>query len=157
MRRTLVFGIGLALLASLALVSTAMAQATTPVVQGMAQKELIKTLRSAHRLLVAADHDYDGHRAKAAKEVHNALKELGYQHKKVQPASTPANGAVVAPKAGRTGQPRVHEPQANSDAQLLEAKGLLQGALTQLTGKHPTATAKVKAAIAEINTALSIK
>ena len=51
----------------------------------------------------------------------------------------------------------MHEPQATSDAQLREAQQLLQGALTQLNGKHPKATANVKAAIAEINMALAIK
>ena len=145
-----------------AVASSALAQATVPTES--AHAELIQTLRSAHRLLVRADHDYDGHRAKAAEEVRKALKELGYQHKKVQPASGqavgtvgPAAGTVAPVKVAHTGQPKVHEPQANSDAQLKQALQLLQGALPQMTGKHPKATVNVNAAVVEINTALGIK
>jgi hypothetical protein len=134
--------------------STVMAQ-TTPPAKSAAHAELIKTLRSAHKLLAQADRDYDGHRAKAAEEVHKALKELGYHHKKAQSASTPKNGAAA--KVAHAAAPKVHEPQATSDAQLRQAQQILQGALTQMSGKHPKATANVKAAIAEINTALAIK
>ena len=115
---------------------------------------LIKTLRQAHELLINADHDYDGHRAKAAEEVHNALKELGHHPKK---ANT-GNGAATKPKAAKTGGGKTHESQATSDAQLQQALQLLQGTLTHLnSGKHPKAAAKVKAAITELNTALKIK
>ena len=113
--------------------------------------------RSARRLLVAADHDYNGHRAKAAHEVTQALKELGYHPKKHSIGFTRQNGALVAAKAARTAQARVHEPQATSDAQLQQAQQLLQGALTRLTSTHPKATANVQTAITEINTALAIK
>jgi hypothetical protein len=160
MRRKLFCGTGwsiLALLAGLAQVSTAMAQTTNAAVKESARAELIQTLRSAHKLLVTADHDYDGHRAKAAEEVHKALKELGYHHKKAQPGSPTANGAAVPPKAAHTGEPKMHQPQATSDAQLQQAQQLLQGVLTQLTGKHPKANVNVKTAIAEINTALAVK
>jgi hypothetical protein len=160
MRRKLFCGTGLsifALLAGLAQVSTAMAQTGPAAAKQSAHAELIQTLRSAHRLLVAADHDYDGHRAKAAEEVHKALKELGYHHKKAQTGTTPTNGEAVPPKAAQAGQPRVHQPQATSDAQLRQAQQLLQGVLTQLTAKHPKANVNVKTAITEINTALAIK
>ncbi len=156
MRRHLSCAIGLAISMFVAgWASMALAQATPGT--ETAHAELIKTLRTAHRLLVRADHDYDGHRAKAAEEVHKALKELGYQHKKAQPGSPAANGTVASPKAAKTGQAKMHEPQANSDVQLREALQLLQGALTQMKGRHPKATANVKAALVEINTALAIK
>ena len=151
MRRNLNCVIGLLISMFFAgLASTASAQET-------ANAELIKTLASAHMLLVSADYDYNGHRAKAAKEVHNTLEELGYHHKKAKSGLTPNNGVVVSPKAAHAGQQKIHEPQATSDAQMREAQQLLQGALTQLNGKHPNATANVKAAIAEINMALAIK
>ena len=136
------------------LASTTWAQATP--VKESPHAEVIKILRHAHRLLVIADHDYDGHRAKAAAEVHKALKELGYHHPKAQPAKPAANGTVVPPHAG---QPKVHEAQATSDQQLREASAHLEKALNRLTstGKHPKATANVRAAIAEIKTALKIK
>ena len=48
--------------------------------KALATTEVINTLKSAERLLVTADHDYDGHRALAAEEVHRALAELGHRH-----------------------------------------------------------------------------
>ena len=121
--------------------------ASTAAAQSPAHAELIKTLRHAHRLLIEADHDYNGHRVAAAQEVRKALKELGYTHKKGQPGAA----------AGK-GKAKMHEPQANSDAQVREALQLLQGAVAHINGnKHPKATAHVAAAIKEINTALAIK
>ena len=156
MRRNTSCIIGLLILMFFAgVASAALAQAIPA--KGTANAELIETLRSAHRLLVSADYDYEGHRAKAAKEVRNTLEELGRHHKKAKPGLTPNKGAVVPPKAAHVSQEKVHEPQATSDAQLREAQQLLQGALTQLNVKHPNATANVKAAIAEINMALAIK
>jgi hypothetical protein len=138
------------------LASTALAQTTSAKQTSHAQ--LVETLKSAQRLLVSANHDYDGHRAKAAQEVHNALKGLSYHHhKKVQSGVTPNNGTAIPPKAAQASQQKVHEPQATSDAQLREAQQLLQGALTQLNGNHPKTATNVKAAIAEINMALAIK
>jgi len=156
MCRNLLRGISLwfAFLAGLALVSPAVAQTTEgPALP--AQAEVVKALRLAHKLLVEADHDYDGHRAKAAEEVHKALKDLGYRHKKPLPGSPLANG-TAAPKT-HSGQPAVHEPQANSDAQLRQAQEILQGVSKQLGSNHPKAAANVNAAIGEINTALSIR
>jgi hypothetical protein len=145
-----------AILLGLVLETAASAQAASPVKQ-TARAQLIATLRSARRLLVAADRDYHGHRAKAAHEVTQALRELGFHPKKPQSGSPAQNGALVAAKAARTAQARTHEPQATSDAQLQQAQQLLQGALTQLTSTHPKATANVQTAITEITTALTIK
>jgi hypothetical protein len=124
-----------------------------------AELSLIETLRHAHRLLVHADHDYDGHRAKAAEEVHKALIDLGYGGKKALPALilTPTTGVVVPLQAVPSGRPKVREPQGTSDAQLHEAGELLKGALAQLNGTHPKATANIEAAIREIRIALKLK
>ncbi len=155
MRRNLscVLGLSIAIVFS-GLAASALAQTTLP-----AHPELIETLRHAHRLLVHADHDYDGHRAKAAEEVHKALIDLGYRAKKSQPALalTRATGGVAAPQVVQSGQPKVHEPQASSDAQLHEARELLKGALAQMNGTHPKATANIEAAVREIRIALKLK
>ena len=89
MRRNLLLGTGslIVFLVGLATTSTAVAQTQKAAGVAPAQAEAIKALRSAHKLLAEADHDYDGHRAKAAKEVHKALKELGFQPKKAQAAA----------------------------------------------------------------------
>ena len=156
MRRNMSCIIGLLFVMLFAgLASAALAKAVPA--KGTANAELIQTLKSAHRLLVSADYDYEGHRAKAAKDVRNTLEELGHHHKKAQPGLTPNKGGVVPPKVAHASQEKMHEPQATSDAQLREAQQLLQGALTQLNVRHPQATANVKAAITEINMALAIK
>ena len=163
------FGILLSIFAALfgfGLVSTVVAQTVTPpVVKGsgknLAHATIMGELRTAHKLLAEADRDYDGHRAKAAEEVHNALKELGYHHhhhpKTVQPGAATPEGTVATTKVAPVRAAATHEPQANSDTQLRQAQQVLQGVLTQLNSSHHKAAAKVNAAIAEINTALSIK
>ena len=155
MRRHLTFAIRLSILFLFAGASIATSQ--TAVVVESPHAELIQTLRAAHSLLVHADHDYDGHRAKAAEEVHKALRELGYEHKSVKAATTPESGVVIPPQTVVTGQPKVHEPQANSDIQLRKARRLLEGALTQLPEKHVRAAENVHAAIREIRMALKDK
>jgi hypothetical protein len=153
MRRNLLRGIGssFVFLVGLAAVSAVVAQ-TTP---GENVPAVVTNLRSAHKLLAEADRDYEGHRAKAAEEIHNALRELGYRPKKAPPGSA-ANPGTVAPKTP-SGQAPVHEPQANSDAQLRQALEILQGVSQQLGNGQPKVAAKVKAAIGEINTALGIR
>jgi len=144
MRLNWTFGIGvLTLLFGFAVGSTTSAQ-----VVPTTKAELIQELRSAHKLLAEADRDYDGHRAKAAAEVHKAIKELEGKHagKKPHPGST----AKVKPAKA----PAVHEPQATSDSQLQQAQAILQGVQTE---NYPKVTANVTAAITEINTALKIK
>jgi hypothetical protein len=122
--------------------------------KAVAVTEVINTLRTAHQLLTAADHDYDGHRALAAREVHKALKELGHRQTNAQ---TGAAGTAGTKKAATVGQTKGNESQANSDAQLRQAQQLLQGVLPQFGTRHPKAAGNVKAAIGQINAALAIK
>jgi hypothetical protein len=131
--------------------------AQAALVKAPTHAELIETLKKAHSLLVNADHDYDGHRAKAAEEVRKALEDLGDRPKKARATVAPTIGGVVAAVPVRAAQPKMHEPQAASDAQLREAEALLEGALAHLNGKHPNAHKNVRAAIAEIKVALAIK
>ncbi len=146
------------LLAGLA--SNALAQAA-PATQ-TPEGTIIGSLRGAHRLLVHADHDYQGHRDKAADEVKEALRDLGYHHKKAEPSTIPNGGTAVSPKPAQTDQPKANEPQPNSDAQMGEAEKLLQRALTLLkkqpsTTRNERATAKTTKAITEVETALAIR
>jgi hypothetical protein len=150
------------LLGGLSLTSIASAQTTPKVVASQpANSQLVGTLKSAHMLLAQANRDYDGHRAAAAQEVRKAMKDLGYQHnhKKGQTGSTPVAGATTAVKKAAHAQQQaaVHEPQANSDAQLRKAQQILQGAVTQLGASHPKAAANLKTAIAEIDKALAVR
>ena len=121
----------------------------------------LATLHAAKKLLVSADHDYKGHRAKAVHEVTEAIHELEYHHK--------AAGTTGVKHAAATGSttPRVHangggqqhaklrEPQANSDQQLQAAMALLQKAAAGLnSGNHPKALGHVNAAIESLQLAL---
>jgi hypothetical protein len=149
----------LALVVSFAAASTAAAQsAPQPGAKKLEKAELISELRSAHKLLAEADRDYDGHRAKAAEEIHKAIRELrGKQHAKAAEAGSAPAAAVVVTKPPKAKHAGAHEPQADSDAQLSKALAILAGVQAELTAHHPKASANVLAAIAEINTALRIK
>jgi hypothetical protein len=107
---------------------------------------IVAQLHAAHELLSTADHDYDGHRAKAAEEIHLAIKEIVGKHT-TKPMVKKAGGAKEAH----------HEAQATSDEQLQKALGILQNVSGEMTTKHPKAAANVTNAIAEIKTALKIK
>ena len=167
MCRNLFSGLGLSItfvLAGLMFDSPAVArQAKRQVNKGAAKAiataEVVNAWKSAHQLLVVADHDYDGHRALAAREVHKALMELGH---KQSDAVTGAVGAANPSAAGQkkaslTSQAKGNESQANSDAQLRQAQQLLQGVLPQFGTRHSKAASNVKAAIGQINAALAIK
>jgi len=122
--------------------------ATTPT----ANSQLVQALKSARTLLATANRDYNGHRAAAAQEVRKAMAALGYRPKKAQTGSTvnPNRGAAA-------GQAAIRTSQVNSDAQLSQARQILQGALVQTNVSRPKASAHLKAAIVHINAALSIK
>jgi hypothetical protein len=139
-----------------------------------------EALHWAHKLLAEADHDYDGHRARAAHEVHLALEELGAHHshpavassgttatqataaaRHVTGSATPA--AHVTPAATATaahvgaGTLGGHESQAKSDAQLRRAREILRMASAEISARHPRAHVHVREAIGEIDRALSLK
>ena len=90
-------------------------------------------LIKAYGNLEMADHDYDGHRADAMKEVEAAGKELGIKIR---------------------GEGKGREKQGVSDEQLRIARGLLEEARGELHGKP---LSHVDKAIHQINVALKIK
>lgn len=128
---------------------------------------VIAELHAAKALLEKADHDYEGHRAKAAHEISAAIHELSANHKKkpgtgkAQAKPQNPNGKKAAAgakgKGSGKGKGKLKEPQAVSDAQLKEAQKLLANALTKMPASHPKAVENIKAAIAELTTALKIK
>ena len=158
MRRSVICIVGLSISIFFAgLASSLTAQAVT--VKPPTHLDVIETLKKAHGLLVHADHDYDGHRAKAAEEVHKALEDLGdHPAKKATRVLVPTAGGVVAVTPVHPAQPKMTEPQAASDAQVHEAKELLEAALKDLSSsKHPNAHKNVKEAIHQITLALERK
>ena len=97
----------------------------------------IDGLRKAYLNLVAGNHDYKGHRAKALKHVEAAGQALGLN---------------IA------GDGKAHSQQKNSDTDLNAAKAALQSVLEiAKTQGQPQLEKNVTAAIKEIDTALKIK
>ena len=96
----------------------------------------IQTLRQAYSLLEAADHDYQGHRAKAMHHIATACRVLGSSEK---------------------GDGHGEEAQTQSDGQLQQAQSLLQGVESTIAASNAHAGKQVTEAIAELTTALSIK
>jgi hypothetical protein len=91
----------------------------------------------AYRLLEKADHDYEGHRVSAMKEVEAAGKLLGITLK---------------------GDLEKRETQWKSDKQLAEAHKLLRHAHGKLEAKdRELAGVHVEAAVKELNVALKVK
>jgi hypothetical protein len=112
-----------------------------------ADQGLISHLRTAHAKLQQADHDYQGHRARAVGHIVSALRHLGA-------GSLPL--ASIAPGTGQL-------PQAQSDSLLRDALSRLNTVEGQLTSRttfvahHVNARNSVAAAMGELNTALSIR
>jgi hypothetical protein len=91
-------------------------------------------LTQAYSALFSADHDYNGNRVRAMKQIEIAAKILGVT---------------------LSGDGRVKEQQVASDQQLRTAQGLLQQALA--AGLRPKPQEHVEKALAFLTTALSIK
>jgi hypothetical protein len=124
---------------------------------GHKHDELLKALHHAHEKLVHADHDYDGHRAKAAHLVMEAIHKL-----KPPPAATtgtPASAPKTAqlPKSPAAPGQTPTMSQAESDQHLQQASEILTKVQPHVQEHHAEAGAHLKDAIAEIATALSIK
>ena len=110
-------------------------------------------LHQAFSVLAQADHDYQGHRAAAMKEIHLALKSLNVKSAGKRTGGHNVNHTPHATaKKGGTGNGT--ESQSVSDAQLQSAQSILQqvsGEVSGVTLQH------VSAALSQLSTALSIR
>jgi hypothetical protein len=113
---------------------------------------VLATLHQVHTLLETADHDYDGHRAKASEEVKHAIHELGGSHHH----NTAIHAAIHIAGAVANGGNKMKMPQAQSDAQLKQAAQLLSTLGGHVPNTHKAAT-HLQHAANEISTALQIK
>lgn len=127
---------------------------------GVTPTDPISLMKQALVLLEQADHDYDGHRAAAIKNIHLAVRELGKKHHKKGKAinTVPAVQIppVAPPSAPKAKKPPAHlkEPQAVSDAQLHQAQDLLVKAGA---GMSDLPLQYLNAAVSELHTALLIR
>ncbi len=137
MRQTIVSFIGCSLIVGLAgavprsATFVAVPAAFAPTISP--QSQVMHALKAAHKLLSEADHDYQGHRHLAAEEVHKAIDELGHHHHKsaIVTGSTASGALIAMPKnAAHSAPGKMHEAQAVSDGQLVQAQQLLERTLT---------------------------
>jgi hypothetical protein len=111
----------------------------------------VSLLVNAHAILAHADHDYDGHRAMAMKEIQAAIHDLaGTAHVKTR-THTHVRYYRYHPTRTSNKEP---ENQNASDYQVRTAENLLEQASTGLSGD---AYQHVTSAIAQLNTALSVR
>ena len=109
-----------------------------------ADSQLIKQLETIRANLNKADHDYEGHRATAVREITHAIHFLQHGEKHPKPAEHFKAGAHK-------------EPQALSDAQLKQSLAALQSLKIPL-GKHQTEVeAALQKAMSSLKIALKVK
>lgn len=114
--------------------------------------EVVTGLHEAKLLLDTADRDYDGHRASAVGHVKSVIEDL-----------TPLLGnkkVVTAAKKTETGPSPSTTPgltQAQSDAQLKQAREMIAELSGHIPPKHGFSVEHVKKAIAELDIALKVK
>jgi len=132
---------------------------------------LLGELKEVGQLLAKANHDYQGHRAEALKQVKMAAHALHPHHRTKANANTgtgTSNSLQPAPTKTLVGQPgqakqnAQAEPQTVSDSQLKQAHDKLNGIAGQMGGqsgnvRHTKALQHIQAAIKELETALAIR
>jgi hypothetical protein len=116
----------------------------------------VAELNTTIKLLQAADHDYQGHRAQAVHDIHQAIHAL---HPTANNNKSSAKGKQVTAKGKNLakGQGANKEPQAVSDAQLKQAIVQLNTVQGQLKAGPPSALNSVQAAVKQLQIALTIK
>ncbi len=125
---------------------------------GGASVNPIPLLKQALSLLEKADHDYDGHRVAAIKDIRGILHALANptngQANSTPGVRQPPNGLPRVGRNKQRPQRNPQEPQAASDALMNQAKDLLvqaSGGLTDIPLQ------RVNEAISQIYTALQIR
>ena len=121
----------------------------------------VSELNTTIKLLQAADHDYQGHRAQAVHDIHQAIHALHptANHNKSSATGGKVTGKTVTAKGKNLskGQGANKEPQAVSDAQLKQAIAQLNTVQGQLKAAPPAALNSIQAAVKQLQVALTIK
>jgi hypothetical protein len=117
---------------------------------GAGGEKVVKALHHAKHLLAEANHDYDGHRAKAARDVAEAIHELSHGHKH---HTAKHHTGMMGSKGGK----KSGEAQKKSDHELEEALKILNEAKTQLHHEHhKKALHHVEEAIKQLHMAVRV-
>jgi hypothetical protein len=109
-------------------------KSTTQAPTGSVTHEIIAELKSAHKYLEMANHDYKGHRAKASHDIMQAIHELEKHHHHHHKHAL-KTAAVPYPHPQHHHHLNGHtEPQAQSDAQVKIAGEILKRVHSQVSG-----------------------
>jgi hypothetical protein len=164
-RRTFFFGI--ALCASYLFTQATVSSAVAPAVKSGAKSSEVVELHKAKGLLEKADHDYDGHRVKAIRDIDEAIHTLHHAGKggKREEKREEKPGEKKEEKPGEKKEGGGKEPQKKSDHELREAMKILEEVEKQLHanhakggGEHHAKAAKdVKHAIEQLADALKVR
>jgi hypothetical protein len=149
------------ILTGFALCSTAGTAAQTPKLKAanLPAAQVVMQLKAIRTLLQGANHDYEGHRAKAVHEVTRSIHLL--EGTPLPKVAKVAKKTSTGGGAGVGGVGGVHEAQAASDMQLKQALTGLQTLQAQFNGSTTGVNGEVNTAlttaIAELETALKIR
>jgi hypothetical protein len=113
----------------------------------------ISLLHDAHRLVAGAHFAYDGHRAKALKEIDRAVRELAPPKPPTTNTQTTTHHTTTHVTTMGQRPPAPQPTQAEADTKLREAIVLLNRAHGRIT-ENPQAAEDVGAAITELKAAL---
>jgi hypothetical protein len=136
-------------------------------------RAIVSRLRSVHANLARIDHDYQGHRARAAQQVSMAIRQLS--HRSMYYRGSGFNSGMnngqgmgmgmrrMGGNGGGGGRGGMRMSQAQSDARMSQALRTLQGIGMQLNNQgnstmgHGRASGHIQYAIHELNVALSVR
>jgi len=156
-----IVAVSVLLAASSGLVAAQVTRGARAEVRTAADSAEVAALKPAFDTLLTADHDYQGHRVKAMREIAQACRLLGTDilppdfEERVKERK--AEGGAATKPATRPAKPEP-EGQSNSDDQLTHAKGIVQQVLSSIpAGTQPKVVERLQNAVSELTTALSIK
>lgn len=128
----------------------------------------VAALKPAFNTLLGADHDYDGHRVKAMRDIAQACRLLGTDilppdfEERIKERKAAATEPATQPTTQPTTRPghggKEPEAQSTSDSQLKSAQATVQQVLGGIpAGTQPRVVERLTDAVSELNTALGIK
>lgn len=133
---------------------------------------IVSRLRSVHTSLARLDHDYQGHRVKAMRQIAQAIRQVSHGYYSGYSSTRFASGmsnpmfrmaSQTGPRRSNLGNNRQPMSQAQSDARMNQALRQLQGIEMQLVNQNSgtlggaNASGHIQLAIQELNTALKIR
>ncbi len=133
---------------------------------------IVSRLRSVHTSLARLDHDYQGHRVRAMRQIAQAIRQVSHGYSNGYSYARYGSGmsnsmfrmaSQTGTRRSNIGNNRQPMSQAQSDARMTQALRQLQGIEMQLVNQNygtlggANASSHIQSAIQELNTALKIR